>query len=169
VVIAIAVLILLALGGFGIFTLVHRDSSKAVPGVGDCVQLSKDDLVDGDFSVVNCGDPRALYRAESQHEGDAVCPGDYAPFALRNETTGPTRITLCMELNVHDGDCLTSLDDRTTAKRTDCGAVEAKQRVSVHQGVANNSACGIDEGFVLYPGQSPHTVCLSALPKRANV
>jgi hypothetical protein len=168
VAIVLGALVLLVFLGFGVFALVHR-SSSAFPDVGDCIQLSKDDLVNGDFAKVPCGDQRALYRVDSRHEGDAACPGDYAPFVFRDEESGPVRVTLCMELNVNDGDCLTSLDDRTKAKKVSCDSTEAKQRVAVRQGVADDSACGLDEGFVLYPGSSPHTLCMSALPKKTAI
>lgn len=158
--IALGVVGVLVAGGLATLLIVGI-SVGHTPDVGECVHITKDDPTSGEFDTVDCGDEQALYRVASTVDGGAACPeGDYAPFELREEEDGNVATTLCMVLNVDDGDCLASMSDRTQASKTPCRNAAAEVEVDVHDGVAERGRCQPGDESGVYPQQPARTVCL---------
>ncbi|RZQ61790.1 LppU/SCO3897 family protein [Amycolatopsis suaedae] len=135
------------------------------PEVSDCVRILDDSGERSEFSTVDCDDDAAIYRVEAKPEPGMPCPdGDYVEFELLEK---PVR-SLCLALNVSDGDCLSEITDTTRTTKVACGEVRAESRVTVHRDVQARDVCGPKEtGFAyLRPAR---TVCLTPTPPKTRV
>ncbi|WP_157357421.1 LppU/SCO3897 family protein [Amycolatopsis nigrescens] len=146
-----------------VLVFVQAGGTFATPEVGDCVRVLVDDLEHGEITDVACSDELALYRVQDKHEGyRGGCGGDYAPFTA-GEPGEELQLTLCMELNVADGECLTGFEDRTSTRKVGCGRPEAKMQATVHERLAEQLLCLPGDDAFVYPGPPARTVCLGEL------
>jgi hypothetical protein len=161
---AVAALVIGAGASFAVFTFFHavRDIEA-----GDCVHLTG--VVAGDFERVPCRSANAAFRIERKttSAGSGTCPGeDYTRF-FYNKSNGyddsSDRVTLCLALNVTDGECLNSIDDKTAILKAPCGTPEARVKAAVHSGSTDSGSCGDDDLALVYDGPPARTVCLREL------
>ncbi|WP_405179822.1 hypothetical protein OG225_39925 [Nocardia sp. NBC_01377] len=128
--------------------------------VGSCGKLSGS-TVEAEFAVAECADADANYVVAQRLDGvDAECASvDYASYY---QTSG-AEYTLCLRLNVGEGDCVDSaLTGAST--RVACTAAADFKVARIVRGTADRSACGsaaTDEDTIVYPQPEPMTLCLA--------
>lgn len=163
---AVAALVIGAGASFAVFTFVHaaRDIEA-----GDCVHLTSVLPEAGDFERVPCRNANAAFRIEKKttSEVEATCPDeDYTRF-LYEKSNGyddsSDEVTLCLALNVADGDCLNAIGDKSQILKTPCGTPAARIKVAVHSGTTDSESCGDDDFALVYDGPPERTVCLREL------
>ncbi|GAA5068115.1 hypothetical protein GCM10023318_58140 [Nocardia callitridis] len=157
-----AVLLIVVIGGiFGLRTVFRSDGQKIE--AGQCAKLAGS-TYKPEFAIKECTDPEANYVvAERLDSGSADCATeDYASYYQ----TGKSGYTVCLRLNVAEGDCV---DAGTMAASTKiaCTASGADYKIGkIVQGSATPSACGADytaDEVIAYPKPDPMTLCLVAV------
>lgn len=160
----LGVLVLLAAGGVAAYVYYDRELRDAPDGaaVGDCIKVNRASATDADVQTIDCADPAALYKVAIRQVGQ-VCPSD--TYDSYTETsTGRRRatdsFTLCLTLNVTEGQCLANLDSTDQLAKVDCADPAAEARVvKVVAGTADEAACDEESTPVVYP-TPPTTHCL---------
>jgi hypothetical protein len=102
--------------------------------------------------------PAALHKVAIRQVGQ-VCP-DNAYDSYTETSTGAGSFTLCLMLNVEEGECLSGLGSPDTLARVDCAGAEVEATVlKLVTGTADETACAEGSTPVVYP-QPPTTYCL---------
>jgi hypothetical protein len=158
--IVFAALLALGVGSLGAVGLFFVATSTGVPAEGDCLRITNDSRETGDFEKLPCQDSRAVYVVEQEKNGSASCAGvDYTRFRIYDANSD--RLTLCLALNVSNGECLGALEDQTKIAKVGCTSTQAQARVVVHAGVADQNTCdSADAVALVYQGPPVRTVCL---------
>jgi hypothetical protein len=161
---ALAVLVVLAAVGMGAYIYYDKEVKDAPAGAseGDCIKINSASSTDADVQTIDCTDPAAIYRVAIRQVGQ-VCP-DNAYDAYTETSTGAGRatrsFTLCLILNVKEGECLSGIDTPEKLARVDCAAPGGEATVAtVVAGTADEAACGEQTTPVVYP-KPPTTYCL---------
>ncbi|WP_405167028.1 hypothetical protein OG203_19160 [Nocardia sp. NBC_01499] len=154
--ITIAVVVAIGLV-FGLVLLLRPDGDKVA--VGECAKLSGT-TVKAEFATKECSDPEANYVVAERISGaNKDCANkDYTSYYQ----TGGKEYTLCLRLNVKEGDCV-----RGSALGADtkvpCTAAADYKIGRIVQGTADKSACGAKytaDSTIVYPKPEPMTLCL---------
>ncbi|QIS09312.1 LppU/SCO3897 family protein [Nocardia arthritidis] len=158
IVIALVVLVVVGGGLFGASRLLRSDPQKI--NVGQCAKLSGT-TYKPEFATKDCGDAEANYVvAQRIDKSDADCATkDYASYY---ETGKGNHYTLCLRLNVKQGDCVktSTLGASTKVACTSSADFKIGRIVT---GQATPSACGSDyteRETIVYPKPDPMTLCL---------
>lgn len=122
--------------------------------VGDCIKVISASSVNAEVEKIDCGSDEAIYKvAKKLDSSTATCPSD-----AYNSYSEEDRFTLCLALNVKQGDCLGGVQSPETIKRVNCAAAEIAV-VKVVDGQADESLCPEQaQQVVTYP-EPPQTVC----------
>jgi hypothetical protein len=162
---AVAALVIGAGASFAVFTFAHAVKDIAV---GDCLHITSVVAGEGDFERVPCRNANAAFRIEKKTTSmdSTNCPGeDYTEFVYYSGSGSgyaSDPVALCLALNVTDGECLNSIDDKTKILKVTCGTPVAQVKVAVHDGTTNSGSCGEDAlAALVYDGPPARTVCLS--------
>ncbi|MET7772363.1 hypothetical protein [Nocardia sp. NPDC005366] len=150
--------LVLGLAIFAARTYFATDGQKIA--IGQCAKLSGS-TVKAEFTVAECGDADANYVVAQRLDGaDAECASrDYESYY---QTSGD-EYTLCLRLNVAEGDCVNSVL-MGASTRVDCTAAADFKVVRIIRGTADRSACdsaAADEDAIVYPKPDPMTLCLA--------
>lgn len=122
---------------------------------GDCIKVNVASSTNADVQTVDCAQEEAIYRVATREEIDtAECPNDqYVTY------TEEGQLLLCLQLNVHEGDCLVVTDSQD--ERVDCSSAEVTNTVvAVLDGVDDETQCAGDTAEVITYPQPPLTICL---------
>ncbi|MEV6321580.1 hypothetical protein AB0M45_10330 [Nocardia sp. NPDC051787] len=151
---AVVVIGLLIVGGR---TVLRSDGEKIE--IGQCAKLSGT-TVKAEFAIKDCSDSEANYVvAQRLDDSNAECPTkDYASYYQ----TGGDEYTLCLRLNVKEGDCIDG-GFLGASTKVACGAAADFKIGRVVRGTADVSACGskaTENDTIVYPKPEPITLCL---------
>jgi hypothetical protein len=131
----------------GIVLLVNAGGGRIE--AGDCMSLA--DEKGGDMTAATCGSADSDYKVLSVRQGTDhdVCQDNYS-----NVMDGKT---YCIELDVKEGDCLTSFKqaEDILPLKIDCGDAE-DQVTKVSRSNDPESVCGAKEGYYVFEKK---TVC----------
>ncbi len=128
-------------------------ASDAQPG--DCIKVNSAGASNADVETIDCSADEAIYKVATREEDStATCPNEsYVQY------TEDGTLSLCMELNVHDGDCLEVGEN--SDQRADCSSPSATHRVvGVLDGVDDETQCDEESTDVITYPQPPLTICL---------
>lgn len=128
-------------------------ASDAQPG--DCIKVNVASSTNADVEAVDCSTDEAIYKVATREEDSTVdCPNEnYVQY------TEDGQLSLCMELNVHEGECLEVTDNED--KRADCATPSATHRVvGVLDGVDDEKQCADESTDIITYPQPPLTICL---------
>ncbi|KAA8879829.1 hypothetical protein F3087_43175 [Nocardia colli] len=156
IVIGIAVLVAIGLL-VGVAVLMRPDGDKVA--VGECAKLSGTTFK-AEFATKECSDPEANYVVAQRIDGanKDCATKDYASYYQ----TGSNEYTLCLRLNVKEGDCVHSSPLGASTK-VPCTSTADYKIGRVVTGAADKSACGAKYGAdstIIYPKPDPITLCL---------
>ena len=149
-----------AVSGLAIFVARgYVGSGDAQADVGRCAKLSGNTAAAA-MEPRDCADPEANYVVAQRLAGaDAACAGaDYAGY----HQTGDDAFTLCLRLNVVEGDCVNG-SMAGTVTRVRCTAAADFEVERMVRGLADRSACGAaatEENTLVYAVPEPLTFCL---------
>ncbi|WP_157172180.1 LppU/SCO3897 family protein [Nocardia pneumoniae] len=151
---ALVVVGLLIVGGR---TFLRSDGEKIE--IGQCAKLSGT-TIKAEFATKDCSDPEANYVVAQRLDGsNADCPTkDYASYYQ----TGGDEYTLCLRLNVKEGDCIDG-GFLGASTKVACGASADFKIGRIVRGTADTSACGskaTENDTIVYPKPEPITLCL---------
>ncbi|MEU2032121.1 LppU/SCO3897 family protein [Nocardia amamiensis] len=151
---AVVVIGLLIVGGR---TVLRSDGEKIE--IGQCAKLSGS-TVKAEFAIKECSDSEANYVVAQRLDGsNADCPTkDYASYYQ----TGGDEYTLCLRLNVKEGDCIDG-GFLGASTKVACGASADFKIGRIVRGTADVSACGskaTENDTIVYPKPEPITLCL---------
>jgi len=143
------------LGGLGIFAFLESRSNVVNADVGDCVHVN----TETDFDVVDCGSPEAQYKVLSISDGlssGSIC--DVNPdFDSYISITGDTSKTLCLQTWLQVGDC--AAEDGSWAV---CGSPEsAYEVVEVLSDTQDDSQCPDSAPFSRIYSTENNVICLA--------
>ena len=158
-----------ALKLFGVFAVIglaifvargYVGTGDAQAEVGHCAKLSGN-TTSAEMEPRDCADPEANYVVSQRlSDADAQCAGaDYAGY----HQTGDEAFTLCLRLNVVEGDCVNGTMAGTVT-RVRCTAAADFEVERMVRGLADRSACGAaatEENTLVYPVPEPLTFCLA--------
>ncbi|MFE3261772.1 hypothetical protein ACFXPS_25355 [Nocardia sp. NPDC059091] len=148
-----------------------RDPLRKV-SAGDCVKVSGGPAM-VDVTTVSCDDPTTIYRVGVvlKDPGGGSCPG--TDYDTVRSIGGMRNTTLCLELQVREGECVAQNSLDNSAQPVDCGTAAAQ---SGHQaqltyfkigriikGSTDPTACGDAtdaHNAVVYPKPDPTILCL---------
>jgi hypothetical protein len=152
--VAAAVVLLVAVGLVGYF-LVSGSHGAVAAAQGDCIEVVS--AQDARTETVDCGSPEAVYRvAKRLDSASGACPdGEYS------ELTSGRSVKLCLMLNAHEGDCLTTMaaGRNQTHQRVPCDGPATYQVRKLVVGRQDPALC--DQGNVVASYSEPAlTVCL---------
>ncbi|MEV6562752.1 hypothetical protein AB0M22_44025 [Nocardia sp. NPDC051756] len=154
----IAIAVLVAIGLLvGAAVLMRPDGDKVA--VGECAKLSGTTFK-AEFATKECSDPEANYVVAQRIDGanKDCATKDYASYYQ----TGSNEYTLCLRLNVKEGDCVHSSPLGASTK-VPCTSTADYKIGRVVTGSADKSACGAKYGAdstIIYPKPDPITLCL---------
>ncbi|WP_054815605.1 LppU/SCO3897 family protein [Nocardia arizonensis] len=150
--VVIGIAIVVARGYFG--------TGSAQADIGRCAKLSGS-TAEAEIVFRDCGDAEANYVVAQRLEGaDAACAsGDYAGYYQ----SGGDGFTLCLRLNVTEGDCVNGTL-AGASMRVNCTAAADFEVERIVRGTADRAACGAAataENTLVYPKPEPMTLCLA--------
>ncbi|MGY1945682.1 LppU/SCO3897 family protein [Nocardia asiatica] len=150
----VVVLVLLVVGARTVF---RSDGEKIE--IGQCAKLSGT-TIKAEFATKECTDPEANYVVAQRLDGaNADCPTkDYASYYQ----TGSNDYTLCLRLNVKEGDCIDG-GFLGASTKVACGSAADFKIGRIVRGTADKSACGAkatENDTIVYPKPDPITLCL---------
>ncbi|WP_159080144.1 LppU/SCO3897 family protein [Nocardia suismassiliense] len=153
----ITVFVVAGLVVFGIRTVLAADGDKV--DVGECAKLSGS-TYKAEFATKNCSDAEANYVVAQRIDGaDKDCPTkQYASYYQ----TGRNGYTLCLRLNVKEGDCIES-GVLSASTKVACTSTADFKIGRIIRGSADKSACGAtstEDEAIVYPKPDPLTLCL---------
>ncbi len=152
--IGIIVLVVL-LGGLGIFAYLQNKDSVVNAEEGDCVQVNSS----VDFDVVDCSAAEAQYKVVSVVDdvsSSSICELD-ADVDYAIEISGDTNKSLCLQTWLQVGDCVAS--DGSWAE---CGsATSSYEVIEVVENTQDDTQCPDTTAFVrVYAGEN-NVICLA--------
>ncbi|WP_433661939.1 LppU/SCO3897 family protein [Nocardia sp. CA-128927] len=156
--IAITVAIVVAIGLiYGLVVVFRPDGEKVA--VGECAKLSGTTFK-AEFATKECSDPEANYVVAERIDGanKDCATKDYASYYQ----TGSNEYTLCLRLNVKEGDCVHS-NTLGASTKVPCTATADYKIGRIVRGKADTAACGADytaDSTIAYPKPDPMTLCL---------
>ncbi len=152
--ISIIVLVVL-IGGLGIFAFIQNQNNVVNAEEGDCVQVNSST----DFEVVDCAAAEAQYKVVSVIEDislGSICEiNSDVDYAI--EISGDTNKSLCLQTWLQVGDCVAS--DGSWAE---CGsATSAYEVIEVLEDTLDDTQCPDTTSFVrVYAGEN-NVICLA--------
>lgn len=155
----LGVVLVIGLLVVGARTVFRSDGEKV--DIGQCAKLSGT-TVKAEFATKDCSDPEANYVVAQRLDGaNANCPTkDYASYYQ----TGGNEYTLCLRLNVKEGDCIDG-GFLGASTKVACGSTADFKIGRIVRGTADKSACGAkatENDTIVYPKPEPITLCLVA-------
>ncbi|MER7454065.1 hypothetical protein ABTW96_27685 [Nocardia beijingensis] len=155
----LGVVLVIGLLVVGARTVFRSDGEKI--DIGQCAKLSGT-TVKAEFATKDCSDPEANYVVAQRLDGaNANCPTkDYASYYQ----TGGNEYTLCLRLNVKEGDCIDG-GFLGASTKVACGSTADFKIGRIVRGTADKSACGAkatENDTIVYPKPEPITLCLVA-------
>ncbi|RJQ79821.1 LppU/SCO3897 family protein [Amycolatopsis panacis] len=166
--IAGAVVLAVGLGVLAAFGVAGIVRSAGPPVAGSCLYLSDAGADTQSYHGADCSDSRASYRVDNVVRGRSSCEGqDYVRFEIYGSarTLRTPQETLCLALNVSNGECLRGVADETSISKVACSDASAEARAEVHAGQKSDKACGQDGTPLVYAGPPVRTVCLKPVGK----
>ncbi|WP_280405260.1 LppU/SCO3897 family protein [Nocardia brasiliensis] len=156
--IIITVVILGVIAVVALVVSVGRPDGKKV-AVGECAKLSGT-TYKAEFAIKECSDPEANYVVAQRIDGsNKNCENqDYASYY----ETGRNGYTLCLRLNVKEGDCIKS-GTLAASTKVACSSAADYKIGRIVRGSADKSACGpkyTEDSTIVYPKPDPMTLCL---------
>ncbi|MGY5310418.1 LppU/SCO3897 family protein [Nocardia gipuzkoensis] len=153
----LGVVVVLGLLVVGARTVFRSDGEKIE--IGQCAKLSGT-TVKAEFATKECSDAEANYVVAQRLDGaNAECPTkDYASYYQ----TGSNDYTLCLRLNVKEGDCIDG-GFLGASTKVACGSTADFKIGRIVRGTADKSACGAkatENDTIVYPKPEPITLCL---------
>ncbi|MGY2119870.1 LppU/SCO3897 family protein [Nocardia gipuzkoensis] len=153
----LGVVVVLGLLVVGARTVFRSDGEKIE--IGQCAKLSGT-TVKAEFATKECSDAEANYVVAQRLDGaNAECPTkDYASYYQ----TGTNDYTLCLRLNVKEGDCIDG-GFLGASTKVACGSTADFKIGRIVRGTADKSACGAkatENDTIVYPKPDPITLCL---------
>ncbi|MBF6219668.1 hypothetical protein IU479_16305 [Nocardia abscessus] len=153
----LGVVVVLGLLVVGARTVFRSDGEKIE--IGQCAKLSGT-TVKAEFATKECSDAEANYVVAQRLDGaNAECPTkDYASYYQ----TGSNDYTLCLRLNVKEGDCIDG-GFLGASTKVACGSTADFKIGRIVRGTADTSACGAkatENDTIVYPKPEPITLCL---------
>ncbi|MGY1981601.1 LppU/SCO3897 family protein [Nocardia gipuzkoensis] len=153
----LGVVVVLGLLVVGARTVFRSDGEKVE--IGQCAKLSGT-TVKAEFATKECSDAEANYVVAQRLDGaNAECPTkDYASYYQ----TGSNDYTLCLRLNVKEGDCIDG-GFLGASTKVACGSTADFKIGRIVRGTADKSACGAkatENDTIVYPKPDPITLCL---------
>ncbi|MGY2008881.1 LppU/SCO3897 family protein [Nocardia gipuzkoensis] len=153
----LGVVVVLGLLVVGARTVFRSDGEKIE--IGQCAKLSGT-TVKAEFATKECSDAEANYVVAQRLDGaNAECPTkDYASYYQ----TGSNDYTLCLRLNVKEGDCIDG-GFLGASTKVACGSTADFKIGRIVRGTADKSACGAkatENDTIVYPKPDPITLCL---------
>lgn len=153
----LGVVVVLGLLVVGARTVFRSDGEKIE--IGQCAKLSGT-TVKAEFATKECSDAEANYVVAQRLDGaNAECPTkDYASYYQ----TGSNDYTLCLRLNVKEGDCIDG-GFLGASTKVACGSSADFKIGRIVRGTADKSACGAkatENDTIVYPKPDPITLCL---------
>ncbi|MFE7743140.1 hypothetical protein [Nocardia sp. NPDC057455] len=150
----VVVIGLLVVGGRTVF---RSDGEKI--DIGQCAKLSGT-TVKAEFETKECSDAEANYVVAQRLDGaNADCATkDYASYYQ----TGSNEYTLCLRLNVKEGDCIDG-GFLGASTKVACSSSADFKIGRIVRGTADKSACGAkatENDTIVYPKPDPITLCL---------
>ncbi|MBB4687953.1 LppU/SCO3897 family protein [Amycolatopsis jiangsuensis] len=161
--IAGAIVLALGLGVLAAFGVGAIARSAGPPSAGSCLYLSQAGLDTQSYHDAACSDSRATYRVDDVIRGRSSCHGeDYVRFEIygTSRTSRTPQRTLCLALNVSNGECLRDVDDESSISKVACSDPSAEARAVVHNGKRSSRSCGEEDAVLVYAGPPVRTVCL---------
>lgn len=154
----LGVVVVLGLLVVGARTVFRSDGEKIE--IGQCAKLSGT-TIKAEFATKECSDPEANYVVAQRLDGsNADCPTkDYASYYQ----TGSNDYTLCLRLNVKEGDCIDG-GFLGASTKVACGSAADFKIGRIVRGTADKSACGAkatENDTIVYPKPEPITLCLA--------
>ncbi|MET9026211.1 hypothetical protein ABZW96_11380 [Nocardia sp. NPDC004168] len=142
----------------GARTVFRSDGEKIE--IGQCAKLSGT-TVKAEFETKECSDAEANYVVAQRLDGaNADCATkDYASYYQ----TGGDEYTLCLRLNVKEGDCIDG-GFLGASTKVACGSTADFKIGRIVRGTADKSACGAkatENDTIVYPKPEPITMCLA--------
>ncbi|MBH0777394.1 LppU/SCO3897 family protein [Nocardia bovistercoris] len=150
--VVIGVAIFLARNYFG--------AGSAQADIGRCAKLSGS-AAEAEIEFRDCRDADASYVVAQRLDGsDADCAStDYTGYFQ----TGDDAFTLCLRLNIVEGDCVNGTLSGAIAKVA-CTAAADFRVDRIVRGTADRAACGAapesEDKSLVYPKPDPMTLCL---------
>ena len=141
---------------FVVFKVLTNDPAvKAEPG--DCIKVNSVTDTKADVERIDCADRIAVLKVAKKLGNDTdQCPtGAYSKY---KQSGRGTHFTLCLMLNVKEGDCLSDLAQPAKVARVDCAGAETKI-AKVIPGKSDDGACEGETAPLVYP-EPPTTLCL---------
>jgi hypothetical protein len=160
------VIIAVVLVGGGIFAYAYfKDEVQSAPAgasEGDCVRVLDASSTDADLDTIDCSRPEALFKVGIRQTSTS-CPtdGDYTTYTETSSgrRRATTSFTLCLVLNVKQGECLKGLDSPDKLARVDCATGAEAKVLKAVDGTADEKACAEGTEPLVYP-KPPLTYCL---------
>ncbi|MBF6337539.1 hypothetical protein IU450_16780 [Nocardia abscessus] len=157
ILLVLGVVVVLGLLVVGARTVFRSDGEKIE--IGQCAKLSGT-TVKAEFATKECSDAEANYVVAQRLDGaNADCPTkDYASYYQ----TGSNDYTLCLRLNVKEGDCIDG-GFLGASTKVACGVSADFKIGRIVRGTADKSACGAkatENDTIVYPKPDPITLCL---------
>ncbi|MBF6227921.1 LppU/SCO3897 family protein [Nocardia abscessus] len=153
----LGVVVVIGLLVVGARTVFRSDGEKIE--IGQCAKLSGT-TVKAEFATKECSDAEANYVVAQRLDGaNTDCPTkDYASYYQ----TGSNDYTLCLRLNVKEGDCIDG-GFLGASTKVACGSTADFKIGRIVRGTADKSACGAkatENDTIVYPKPDPITLCL---------